>query len=351
MLAAPKISVIVPVYNAADFLNKCLNSILSQTVTDFEILLINDGSTDQSGRICEHYAAVTSKIKVFHQKNGGVSAARNKGIAASCGRYIVFIDADDYVEAHFLEAFFYLDANPTNALVQQGFVREYQDGTMRKTTFSNKVYLQGEFSALFVEMKLIRRLPFICSKLFDAEVIRKHHIRFNTAITYGEDLVFLLDCFLHLEKFMLIDQSPYHYLRVEGSSTYNSHSYESGLQRFNTVKAQLETLFHHFQLAPAVRKYNNSYIPNYLVKALKSLYSSPHKKSRKERINILKKHAQSADLQLIKNDYVPLTLSNKYFKILFSPHSMLLCDVYLNLSLRYRQVKQQSTAFFKKQET
>lgn len=100
----PKISVIVPVYNAEKHLRRCVDSILAQRYTDFELLLIDDGSTDGSGRICDDYAKTTGdKIQVFHKPNGGVSSARNLGLENSHGEWVTFCDADDFVYADWLE--------------------------------------------------------------------------------------------------------------------------------------------------------------------------------------------------------------------------------------------------------
>lgn len=100
----PEVSVIVPVYNAEEYLPRCINSIQKQTLTDIEIILINDGSQDNSGRICDEYASRDDRIKVIHQKNAGVSAARNAGMRAAKGRYIGFVDADDWVNPDMYEA-------------------------------------------------------------------------------------------------------------------------------------------------------------------------------------------------------------------------------------------------------
>ena len=98
----PQISVIVPVYNAEKYLHRCIDSILAQTFSDFELLLIDDGSKDNSGRICDEYAAKDSRIRVFHKKNGGVSSARNMGLDNAKGDWITFVDSDDWVKQDYL---------------------------------------------------------------------------------------------------------------------------------------------------------------------------------------------------------------------------------------------------------
>ena len=99
----PKVSIIVPVYKAEKYLNRCVDSILAQTFTDFELLLIDDGSPDRSGEICDEYAKKDSRIRVFHKKNGGVSSARNLGLDNVLGEYVTFVDSDDWVEPDFVE--------------------------------------------------------------------------------------------------------------------------------------------------------------------------------------------------------------------------------------------------------
>ncbi len=99
----PEISVIVPVYNCEKYLEKCINSILSQTFDDLELILINDGSSDNSGKICDEFKEKDSRVKIVHQKNMGVSVARNVGLDVSEGKYIGFIDGDDYIESDMYE--------------------------------------------------------------------------------------------------------------------------------------------------------------------------------------------------------------------------------------------------------
>ena len=99
----PKISVIVPVYNVEQYLPRCIESILAQTYNDFELLLINDGSSDNSGNICDEYAKNNSRVRVFHKENGGVSSARNMGLDNAQGEYVVFVDSDDFIRNKYLE--------------------------------------------------------------------------------------------------------------------------------------------------------------------------------------------------------------------------------------------------------
>lgn len=103
-----KISVVIPVYNVEKYLQECVNSVLRQTYTDFEVILVDDGSTDSGGRICDDYAQKDPRVRVIHQANGGLSVARNTGLRAAQGKYVYFLDSDDYIEDHTLEALIFL---------------------------------------------------------------------------------------------------------------------------------------------------------------------------------------------------------------------------------------------------
>ena len=122
----PIITIIVPVYNTATHLRTCIDSIVSQTVPDWELILINDGSTDASGSICDEYATKDSRIAVVHQQNSGVSNARNKGIELAKGNFITFIDSDDWIELNFIEKFKNLIVNK-NTLIVYGIAYDFID--------------------------------------------------------------------------------------------------------------------------------------------------------------------------------------------------------------------------------
>ena len=102
----PEISIIVPVYNAENYLDNCIKSILNQTFEDFELILVNDGSTDKSSHICNYYKKIDSRIKLINKKNGGVSSARNKGLEVAIGKYIGFVDSDDYIHPKMYETLY-----------------------------------------------------------------------------------------------------------------------------------------------------------------------------------------------------------------------------------------------------
>lgn len=116
-----KVSVVIPIYNAEEYLNKCIDSILEQSLKEIEIILINDGSIDRSGEICDEYAMKDERIRVIHKVNEGVSRARNRGIVEASGKYIMFVDSDDYVNQEYCKCLYDLSEKYKNNLVICGF--------------------------------------------------------------------------------------------------------------------------------------------------------------------------------------------------------------------------------------
>lgn len=143
-----KVSVIVPVYNVADYLRKCIESIIRQTLKEIEIILIDDGATDASGRICDSYAARDSRIKVIHKSNGGLSVARNAGLDAASAPYIMFVDSDDYVEPNFCELPYRRAVETGADLVLFSFCKVLPDGRISKQESKFRSGFLSEFDAL-----------------------------------------------------------------------------------------------------------------------------------------------------------------------------------------------------------
>lgn len=214
----PKISVIVPVYNTEQYLPRCIDSILDQTFTDFELLLIDDGSKDNSGKICDEYAAKDSRIRVFHKENGGVSSARNMGLDNALGKWVTFVDSDDWIEPKGLE----LLKNASEADIIIGEILFEKDGT---TSFlSNTSNKTGKDLYELVSTQ-IDHSAFCspCAKLFSANLIRQHHIRFNQSLTFGEDSVFVKNYLLYIKSLSNIHELCYHYNDI-GDNIYEKYS-------------------------------------------------------------------------------------------------------------------------------
>lgn len=210
----PKISVIVPVYKAEEYLHRCVDSILAQTFQDFEVLLIDDGSPDRSGEICDEYARKDRRVRVFHKENGGVSSARNMGLDHARGEYICFVDSDDWVELSYLDTIMRKSGNAD--IMFFAFSWHYEDGCVKTMTYGNK-YTEGvdeiEKCIFFLRENCteLNFFGYTWNKVFRSDVIRSNHIKFVEDLDTSEDEVFTLDFCLKVNNIKVIPDVLYHY--------------------------------------------------------------------------------------------------------------------------------------------
>lgn len=188
----PKISVIIPVYNVAKYLHCCIDSVLAQTFTDFELLLIDDGSKDNSGEICDEYARKDNRVRVFHKENEGVSVARNIGIGHSSGTYLMFLDSDDWLESSCLDYCLKSMKDDNLDFLQFGYARVTDDGNvLYKSSVSTQILNRSEF------VKSDNFNVCVWGALFRMSIIHKHCLAFKKGLKLGEDQLFLFDYLLH----------------------------------------------------------------------------------------------------------------------------------------------------------
>lgn len=199
------ISMIVPLYNAEKYLNICVDSILKQTYTDFELILVDDGSTDRSRDICDKYTLCDDRIKVFHKKNAGVSEARNTGISAANGKYIGFIDADDWVEPTYLESL--LRGMSEGGFSVCGVLRDY-DPPVQESCVKKLTRAEAEISVFSTGG--IHGWCF--ARLFDGAVLKQNQILFDKDISQCEDELFCIKYLSCITGFTTVsDEAKYHY--------------------------------------------------------------------------------------------------------------------------------------------
>jgi glycosyltransferase involved in cell wall biosynthesis len=210
-----KLSVIIPVYNVKKYLDECVQSVLKQNLTDFELLLINDGSTDHSGKLCDEYAAADNRVRVFHKENGGVSSARNLGIENAAGEWITFIDSDDYI----LNSFFSALCDDNNAdLIMQGF--EYMESgiCIKEYTYDPEVLSREDF---MLKYNLYPDFSSSWSKFFRNSILKAQIIKFNTKLSFGEDTLFNLKYLQFCNEIATTNRSRYSY-RIVGGGLSNT---------------------------------------------------------------------------------------------------------------------------------
>lgn len=213
----PEISVIVPVYNVENKIRRCIDSILAQTFTDFELILVDDGSPDNSGVICDEYAKKDSRIRVIHQENKGASAARNTGINEANGKYIGFVDSDDYVDSNFLKTLYDLAENTGSEISMccYYFVDD-ESITESKHRFTDgqvldQTEIKGQlYNDIFFNIHTTGYFP-LWNKLFSRELIVNHHLRIDESMSFGEDMLFVMESLKYAGSIVFSDKPLYFY--------------------------------------------------------------------------------------------------------------------------------------------
>lgn len=215
------ISVIIPVYNAIEYLDKCVRSVLNQSYTNIEIILINDGSTDGSMELCEAYALREKNVRLFSQQNTGAAGARNLGLSHSKGEYIVFVDSDDWIMPTYIEElYFSLIKYAADMVIIDYFVEEDTKLVYRKKQESANIYTSGEtLDHLFDTDKY---MGYIWNKIFQARIIKDNHLRFDTELKVWEDLLFCCKYIREIKRIVYIEKPLYVYKMRRNSLTKNT---------------------------------------------------------------------------------------------------------------------------------
>lgn len=254
----PKISVIVPIYNAEKWLRRCIDSLLSQTFQDFELLLIDDGSTDNSGKICEEYAELDSRIHVFHKPNGGLSSARNCGIDNAKGEWITFCDSDDFVYSSWLDNYNIDEAGDAD-LIQQGAV---SDKPVWMKLMSEKrcgFDYCGEPLTYFKICDSQKSIGYAWIKLYKNAIIKRHNLRFDTELHFQEDIVFLLNYLYYCKIIKSHNKQGYFYFVPDWNKKYNT-SIQEDLRLKKSLADYSDRLFADKNISKIVRNYKDAYV-------------------------------------------------------------------------------------------
>lgn len=275
-----KVSIIVPVYNAEKYLGYAISSVIRQTYENIEIILVNDGSVDKSLQICRNYAEIDSRIKVIDMPNGGVSAARNRGIKEASGEFIQFVDADDVIHKDMTKRLVEIIETYQKDLVICGFQIIELDENLKKAgteLFSSKslgrgcvltkdIFFQNMASILWKSCLL--EGP--CNRLYRSRVIEKYQIQFPLNISLGEDFCFNMDYFKHINGVVFIEESYYYYLKAGKDSLtgcYREDLFENQLflvQRFEkllldygTIREDEEKQLSEYMIAKMIQSIEN----------------------------------------------------------------------------------------------
>ncbi|MGG0593563.1 glycosyltransferase family 2 protein [Priestia megaterium] len=234
----PKVSIIIPVYNCEKYISKCLESVLSQTYLNIEIVIINDGSTDNTEKIINNYKEKDNRIMYYYQANRGPSEARNKGILNSTSEYLIFIDSDDTVDQKYVELLINEMVNSKSDLVCCGYKDISEYGIVEYTDFNieNSMSLQS-----VTDMVCKGTGGVLWSKIFKKEIILKHSLKMDKRIFMCEDLVFVLQYVSQCKSFSAINDYLYHYNRLNENSISSNISIDY-VQNFIHVWKAIEKI-------------------------------------------------------------------------------------------------------------
>ena len=229
-----KISVVVPVYKVEKYLNKCVESIVTQTYENLEILLVDDGSPDGCPQICDMWAEKDKRIKVIHKENGGLSSARNAALDIATGDYVSFVDSDDWIDPDMMET---LLVSIEDADVSMcGFYMDYLD--TNETVLIKPLNYVVEGTEVFKTFILDEMRPEMCGKLYVTDLFA--NIRFDTETKYAEDLQMNYHIMKKAKKFVSVDKCMYHYLRRSEGSITASYMTDGRAQGYKLTKYFVE---------------------------------------------------------------------------------------------------------------
>ncbi len=326
----PLISIIIPIYNAELYLEQCLKSVLSQSFSAYEAILVDDGSTDTSLDICNLFASKDSRIKVIHQENKGVSSARNLGIDAATGDWIAFVDSDDAVKEVYLTSLWSGIVENKKSLVIQAFSWADGDGNVTKSiNFDKKTYNKNEFCHL-INHKNIGFFGYPFAKLYNREILNIYNIRFNPLVSLSEDLLFMLQYLEVTDVVSMSNCNEYLYYWGDNSLSTRVHSYESEYELFT----QLKQLILHNEKLWKITVQSGFYqmVKRVLYRAIIANYYTKTYKKRGERIAILKM-VYKQHKEYIEYYNSPL-IFNRVIKFCFRYRLILTLDIILSLLIR-----------------
>lgn len=329
-------SIIVPVYKAEEYLKECVDSVLGQTYTDIELLLIDDGSPDNSGRLCDEFAEKDSRVKVFHKENGGTHTARNLGIEKSAGEYLMFMDPDDWLDLDTVELLAKRIEQEDPDVVRFNFVKEFAKGSVKKknTFLKETVYRQEELDEIrrqsvglvFEEMRHPENLNFLASVCFNAyrkSTVVDNGISFYSIRELGtfSDGLFNIEFYLHCNSFLFIDKDFYHYRKTNAGSATSNYR-EGFLEKQELLFSKIRELIAESGVENIELAYNNRVAIGTMELCLNALRSDLGCfKKYKEIKRILKNKTQRDALKTFDISY--LTLKWKIYYSLMKMRSAL----------------------------
>ncbi|WP_088041614.1 glycosyltransferase family 2 protein [Bacillus sp. EAC] len=303
----PLISIIIPVYNAERYLKRCVDSVLNQSFKDLELILVNDGSTDGSDEICDFYSKQDERVQVYHLKNGGPSHARNHGMIHAVGKYITFIDADDYINDYFSETANKVIIHDYDLIVVPFTIVNKNQEAIQLHHYKEKSFLRNEKKEDFLRgIWLGEPLFGSCgNKWFKLTIVQKNELSFNNNFYIAEDYLFNLHFYRESQSGILFNFPYYNYVQYENSLT--SRVFYNRFEIAKTVYEESLKLLKDLNIHDASSRnfVEESYLSGVL-RAMFEIAKKENKLSLKQKIMELKKYISDKEVRTVlssKNRY------------------------------------------------
>ncbi|MDU2673331.1 MAG: glycosyltransferase [Clostridium sp.] len=331
----PEVSIIVPIYNAEKYMEKCIDSILNQTLNDIEVILVNDGSSDNSATIADNYAKNDLRVRVIHQRNSGPSVARNNGIKLATGKYIGFVDSDDYIENTMYERLFNI-ANDNQVQVAMCNYREIRTYDNRKeevksNLISNKFYSEKDISKDIIStFSKNQNYGFytLCNKIYLREWLINSEIEIDTNRDHGEDWWFNINVFSKLESFICIEDCLYNYVHVNKESLmikYRENQFDLFLDGRRKLVSIIPEGFIDY------KELNTRFIyefSSYIVRTFKEIEDIEKRRKLIKKVLINKEVIESCKVRSrlpFKYRIITSLIENKHYKTTYSVYKLISC--------------------------
>lgn len=306
-MSNPYISIIMPVYKSEDYLQMSVESVLRQTFTDFELLLVDDQSPDNSGAICDEYAQKDNRVKVLHlAENGGAGNARNEAMKVITGKYLCFVDADDYIGIDMLQSLVKAVEEFPAKVVIFGLMEEYY--SKNGTPLKGMPYCYDQCKILKTQQEVRNEIPnleamdfygYPCNKMYEVEYLRSTGAVFPK-MKFNEDIIFNIDFFMDVDSCIILDIAPYHYVKRSGSTTGSFIP-----TYFEDIMVKIDRLYDQFKYWNMLTDENLNFIAfryvRYMFSALERNFDKRSNMTAKQRKEFLRKEFNSERFHRFEN--------------------------------------------------
>lgn len=329
----PLISIIVPVFNNENLLSRCIESVLKQSFANFELILVNDGSTDASGRLCDEWCKKDKRVQVIHQRHAGVSAARNKGISCSRGKYVVFVDSDDWVMPGYLSNLQKLaPEDERKGLVMQGLQSYSPDGRRweKNKFFKDVTFVEKADIGKMIENFDLGECGYAVSKLYNRSLLVAYGIRFDERICFCEDLIFMYDYLLHADFLIIGTACDYAYVKSPSSLSAMLHPFDMEYLCFMEYWKRVQALMTTFNLPQSGIPCITNALMKCFQRTLKTDYQYYHRRevSGKVRLKNLRKLINE-NYEVMCRQYHPVCKSDRLGKVFLKWRCFIIYDMYM----------------------